>query len=158
MGQRVGRVVKYSRKARQPAYARDVPPTVSTPPCVMHRHEKPPCLADDVLAGRVPRRASERRSLEHATPVCGCEAPGASFCNYDFGSSGNCESCIGFSDASGCDGVGLPAAGAADCKKWCFSLESELSPSPSPLQSAPCCSEHGRRLLFGTVPKCDSSC
>ena len=100
--------------------------------------------------------------------VCGCEALGTSFCNYDGGSTGDCEPCSDFMEyadmygmepsADMCDYVSLPAAGAADCKKWCFSLESELSPSPSPLQSAPCCSEHGRRLLFGTVPKCDSSC
>jgi len=51
--------------------------------------------------------------------TCGCEVESASFCNYDYGDGGFCESCPG-DDADECDRMGLPIAGAHDCHLWCF--------------------------------------
>ena len=55
-----------------------------------------------------------------ALPPCGCEQNGVRFCNFDFGSTGKCEACSGFSARSDCGSAGLPAAGAKDCSSRCF--------------------------------------
>merc|ERR1711879_807127 len=56
---------------------------------------------------------------------CGCEVQGESFCNFEAGSTGACESCSNFRAPYTCDGStalgrALPAAGAADCIARCF--------------------------------------
>ena len=60
-----------------------------------------------------------------STP-CGCEADGWAFCNFDYGSTGFCESCEGFSSAWDCNNDGLPYAGAQDCIARCEENFSEL--------------------------------
>jgi len=62
--------------------------------------------------------------------TCGCEVESASFCNYDYGDGGFCESCPG-DDADECDRMGLPIAGAQDCRKWCFGEESDACTAES---------------------------
>ena len=56
-------------------------------------------------------------------PVCGCEVAGQYFCNYDNGATGTCEACSDrppdTAPYDGCYNWGLPAAGAADCVRWC---------------------------------------
>ena len=54
--------------------------------------------------------------------TCGCKVAGLEFCNYDYGSMVHCESCTPFSSEVQCDYDGLSAAGAEDCKQWCFPL------------------------------------
>ena len=51
---------------------------------------------------------------------CGCEENVVGFCDFDFGSTGKCEACSGFSARSDCGRAGLPAAGAKDCSSRCF--------------------------------------
>ena len=51
-------------------------------------------------------------------PVCGCEEMDVTFCNYDYGYFGFCESC-GDVSSSPCDQRGLPDAGVADCEACC---------------------------------------
>ena len=58
--------------------------------------------------------------LDSPAGPCGCEADGDKFCNFDYGSTGLCESCTAYSTASDCDHDGLPSKGAADCKARCF--------------------------------------
>ena len=60
-----------------------------------------------------------------STP-CGCEADGWAFCNFDYGSTGFCESCEGFSSAWDCNNDGLPYAGAQDCIARCEENFSDL--------------------------------
>ena len=67
-------------------------------------------------------------------PVCGCEEMGASFCNYDYGASGSCESC-GDVSSSPCDQRGLPDAGVADCEACCNASHSYPLPHPRPNRS-----------------------
>jgi hypothetical protein len=50
----------------------------------------------------------------------GCEASGSSFCNFDDGATGFCESCTGFDSSSDCNNDGLPTAGAASCIQYCI--------------------------------------
>ena len=50
----------------------------------------------------------------------GCEENGQTFCNYDYGDSGNCEPCSSYANEDACRSDGLPAAGEADCIKKCF--------------------------------------
>jgi hypothetical protein len=57
--------------------------------------------------------------------VCGCEVAGESFCNFDGGSTGECESCSSFSSIESCSNEGLPAAGAADCALRCFGKDGD---------------------------------
>ena len=71
--------------------------------------------------------------------ICGCEVIGESFCNYDYGVSGSCETCadIPGGTLSGCDQWGLPDAGAADCHKWCGDDAGDCSqPDDSWVESA----------------------
>jgi hypothetical protein len=67
-------------------------------------------------------------------PVCGCEEMGASFCIYDYGASGFCESC-GDVSSSPCDQRGLPDAGVADCEACCNASHSYPLPHPRPNRS-----------------------
>ena len=60
-----------------------------------------------------------------STP-CGCEVDGWAFCNFDYGSTGFCESCEDFSSAWDCNNDGLPYAGAQDCIARCEENFSEL--------------------------------
>ena len=67
-------------------------------------------------------------------PVCDCEEMGATFCNYDYGASGVCESC-GDVSSSPCDQRGLPDAGVADCEACCNASHSYPLPHPRPNRS-----------------------
>ena len=60
---------------------------------------------------------------------CGCEEQHERFCNYDYGTSGFCESCPE-EGAKGCDRMGLPWRGADDCRTWCATL-GDTAPKPS---------------------------
>ena len=51
--------------------------------------------------------------------ACGCSS--GEFCNFDYGSTGTCESC--FSSDSSCYNAGLPDAGTDDCAACCFGPE-----------------------------------
>merc|ERR1719506_1765215 len=53
---------------------------------------------------------------------CGCEVPHEWFCNYDYGTTGFCETCSDVPEGGGphgCENWGLPAAGALDCVDKC---------------------------------------
>ena len=50
--------------------------------------------------------------------TCGCS--NNEFCNFDYGSSGGCESCSSFSSAAACGQDGLPSDGEDDCVACCF--------------------------------------
>lgn len=57
------------------------------------------------------------------TGPCGCETSymfNENFCNYDFGTSGNCEKCDNFASYRDCFADGLPNAGGNDCAWRCF--------------------------------------
>ena len=54
-------------------------------------------------------------STAHGT----CDCIDGTFCNYDFGDSGECEKCFGFV-GDDCYSAGLPDKGAADCEQRCF--------------------------------------
>ena len=60
-----------------------------------------------------------------------------SFCNYDEGKSGMCESCGPYEFPSDCDSDGLPDAGAEDCKKKCFKPAGipTIEPTAEPTES-----------------------
>jgi len=75
--------------------------------------------------------------LSAPVPECGCEQVGVQFCNYDYGDSGFCEACddVPGGYITGCHRWGLPAAGAADCRKWCFETVAQ-PPSPPRMQTA----------------------
>lgn len=85
-------------------------------------------LSDNCTAGLLvaPAAPTNLPDTPELTPVCGCERSRETFCNYDFGDSGRCESCSSHRTIGSCDNAGLPPAGARDCKKWCFlsSMES----------------------------------
>ena len=57
--------------------------------------------------------------------TCGCS--NNQFCNFDYGSSGGCESCSSFSSAAACGQDGLPSDGEDDCVACCFGSESEFT-------------------------------
>ena len=65
----------------------------------------------------------------NTTGPCGCEAVGGTFCNYDYGDSGFCEPCSSRNTPTDCHSDGLPAAGAADCERWCFPSTLEGEPA-----------------------------
>lgn len=69
-------------------------------------------------------------------PVCGCEAAGSAFCNYDYGAGvgGFCEPCSSVPGGaiSGCVQMGLPDAGMRDCRRWCFAPSPPPPPPPRP--------------------------
>ena len=54
--------------------------------------------------------------------TCGCSDN--QFCNFDYGSSGGCESCSSFSSAAACGQDGLPSDGEDDCVACCFGSDS----------------------------------
>lgn len=60
----------------------------------------------------------EETHLEDAP--CGCEVDGETFCNFDYGETGFCESCDDFDSVEHCYNDGLPDAGAEDCHNRCF--------------------------------------
>ena len=49
---------------------------------------------------------------------CGCS--NNEFCNFDYGSSGGCESCSSYSSTAACGQDGLPSDGEDDCAACCF--------------------------------------
>jgi len=69
------------------------------------------------------------------SPPCGCEEDRVSFCNFDYGESGFCESCREFSNPDECLEVGLSGLGMLDCAVRCFDLFPSPTPSPSPSPS-----------------------
>ena len=110
-----------------------------------------PCSISNVTHSRVTTddgdNCNDRITYEFCVPVdeaptqfgnCGCELMGEQFCNYDFGSSGNCEPCSNMDGSRArCRLDGLPARGAADCEHYCFdSLE---SPGPTFGKVSPGC-------------------
>lgn len=60
-----------------------------------------------------------------------------SFCNYDEGKSGMCESCAPYKKPADCEGDGLPDAGVQDCKEKCFKPASEptIEPTAAPSET-----------------------
>ena len=89
-----------------------------------HSHQKDFLALADVDYGAKGKWAMSvwYRHVNFNTGRCGCEQRGVTFCNYDGGAAiGTCEKCrdIPGGDLSGCSNWGLPAAGAADCRKWC---------------------------------------
>ena len=79
---------------------------------------EPTTCADGSTGSRL-NSSSGQPSSSNGT--CGCEATSTRFCNYDFGNSGFCEACSNVQGgSSGCADMGLPTAGAADCRRWCF--------------------------------------
>ena len=75
--------------------------------------------------------------------ACGCV--GGTFCNFDDGDVGGCESCM---DVDDCYSDGLPAAGAADCAACCASDDGGDGVEPM----APCLDAHASRLGVTAVP------
>lgn len=67
------------------------------------------------------------QNINDNTP-CGCEIDGKTFCNFDYGHNGTCESCDNHKDATSCEHDGLPDKGAIDCKKRCFNDTTPLKP------------------------------
>ena len=53
----------------------------------------------------------------------GSSCPNGEFCNFDGGSSGDCEQCSSFSESAACYTDGLPDDGAVDCHACCFGGE-----------------------------------
>ena len=53
--------------------------------------------------------------------TCGCS--NNEFCNFDYGSSGGCESCSSFSSAAACGQDNLPSDGEDDCVACCFGID-----------------------------------
>ena len=52
---------------------------------------------------------------------CGCEEDGVSFCNFDDGSTGECEACSDHANRASCDDdSGLSIAAKDDCAQRCF--------------------------------------
>ena len=82
----------------------------------------PPTLLPG-LTGDADPLPSPSPSPQPLVPFCGCEEAGQKFCNYDYGPSygGFCEMCPpGYAPLNvECYSIGLPAAGAADCVRWC---------------------------------------
>merc|ERR1712150_339103 len=73
---------------------------------------------------------------------CGCEKKNVKFCNYDYGTSGSCQSCPR-EGAQGCDRMSVPWRGADDCRTWCDKpgagagdSSSTVSPLKQPLREA----------------------
>ncbi len=66
------------------------------------------------------------QNINDNTP-CGCEIDGKTFCNFDFGDTGNCETCYDHTNASSCENAGLPDKGALDCKNRCFNDTTPLT-------------------------------
>ena len=103
--------------------------------------------------------------------VCGCEVPGEKFCNYDYGHTGFCEACVGSTDILqtnlGCEDRGLPAAGAADCRKWCHAASPSPQPWPTPTlclaetyglaSLAPIASDDACQLWLDAGHNCDTT-
>ena len=86
--------------------------------------------------------ALTRRRLDVCLGQMACLADGSpcatgEFCNFDGGSSGDCEPCSSFSDSADCYNDGLPDDGAADCHACCFggttaAPSMTFAPTPTP--------------------------
>ena len=80
---------------------------------------------DHTLTADGPSQVTQ--NINDNTP-CGCEIDGKTYCNFDFGDTGNCETCNDHTNVSSCENAGLPDEGALDCKKRCFDDTTPLKP------------------------------